>query len=98
MKHRREKIEGAYRWSLNKLNQSVYLGKIVALEVCLYMNLKYVYIWLVGVTLNLRSERPDLGLGFDLNWPIKCPYYARIYIFKPSQSCPSCGAWLGRIN
>lgn len=71
---------------------------IITLPRMIGVNFKHVCNWLIATSLRLRSERPELGLGFDLNRPTKCPYCASIYVFLPGQSCPSCGGWPERIN
>ena len=71
---------------------------IITLPRMIEVNFEHVCNWLIATSLRLRSERPELGLGFDPNRPTKCPYCASIYVFKPGQSCPSCGGWPERIN
>ena len=71
---------------------------IITLPKMIGVNFEHVCNWLIATSLRLRSERPELGLGFDPNRPTKCPYCASIYVFKPGQSCPSCGGWPERIN
>ena len=105
--HGRDLIGICYTAGLGYDNDATYHGKtvkiytnqgVISLPQILDVNLDHVCNWLVGVTLRLRSERPELGLGFDPNRPTKCPYCASIYVFKPGQSCPSCGGWPDRIN
>ncbi|MDG1832924.1 MAG: hypothetical protein P8J63_06845 [Verrucomicrobiota bacterium] len=71
---------------------------IITLPRMIEVNFEHVCNWLIATSLRLRSEKPELGLGFDPNRPTKCPYCASIYVFKPGQSCPSCGGWPERIN
>ena len=105
--HGRDLIGICYTAGLGYDSDVAYHGKtvkiytnqgVISLPQILDVNLEHVCNWLVGVTLRLRSERPELGLGFDPNRPTKCPYCASIYVFKPGQSCPSCGGWPDRIN
>ena len=62
------------------------------------VSLEHLSNWITSVTLSLRAKKPELGLGYDPDRPSKCPYCGSIYVFKPGQSCPSCGGWPDRIN
>ena len=105
--HGRDLIGICYTAGLSYDKEADYQGKsvkiytnqgIVTLPEMIGVNFKHVCNWLIAATLRLRSERPELGLGFDPDRPTKCPYCASIYVFKPGQSCPSCGGWPDRIN
>lgn len=50
---------------------------------------------LLGATLRLRQERPELGLLGDGPHPTKCPYCRALYVMQPGATCPSCGAYAG---
>jgi hypothetical protein len=54
--------------------------------------------WLVATSLQLRAEKPELGLAGDGPRPTRCPYCATLYIFKPGVPCPSCGGWPEQLS
>ena len=49
--------------------------------------------WLIATSLQLRAEKPELGLAGDGPRPTRCPYCATLYVFQPGTPCPSCGGW-----
>ena len=46
----------------------------------------------LGSTLRLRAERPELGLIGGAPRPTKCPYCTQLYLLALGARCPSCGA------
>ena len=74
--HGRDLIGICYTAGLGYDNDATYHGKtvkiytnqgVISLPQILDVNLEHVCNWLVGVTLRLRSERPELGLGLETN-------------------------------
>tara|TARA_Y100001934_G_scaffold212633_1_gene251702 strand:- start:653 stop:2233 length:1581 start_codon:yes stop_codon:yes gene_type:complete len=105
--HGRDLIGICYSAGLTYGDKAEYQGKsvkiyttqgIVTLPEMKAVNFEHLCNWLTAVTLRLRTDKPELGLGFDPDRPTKCPYCASIYVFQPGQSCPSCGGWPERIH
>lgn len=53
--------------------------------------------FLVGTTLRLRAQRPELGLATAEARPTRCPYCGTMHVIAVGQRCPSCGAYAGNV-